>query len=438
MRIRKPIPKAEGLDNTLALIKEGFHFIPSRREKLASDIFETRLIGRKAVCMAGEEAAAIFYDNNLFKRAGAAPKPLKQGLLGVGGIHGRDGEDHHQQKRMFLSMMTPERLEDMRRIAVEELDRKAAAWQKEDSVAMLPEMEEIMGLAGMRWAGLPLGSEQEAKRRAKELADMVDSFGGSFSRYQEGKRARESHEEWLRNIIRDIRQEKYNPPPYTAAYIVAHHRGADGKLLDLETAAVDLNNSYRPLVATAYFIVFGMLAMYEHPETVAKIRSNEGNYSHMFSQEIRRYYPFAPAMVAKAKKDFIWHGYHFKKDQTVVLDLFGTNRHPDNWEEADRFIPERFHNWSGSPFAFVPQGGGDHYMGHRCAGEWMTVIVMQAFFHYLTAGVAYDVPEQDLTYDLRRMPTMPKSGFVIRNVRRSGNYPLDALMEDQNHTAVKF
>lgn len=436
MRVKTPIPQAKGLDNTLALIKEGFHFIPSRRNELESDMFETRLLGQKAICMAGEEAAAMFYDNEYFKREGAAPKPLKQTLLGEGGIHGRDGEDHHQLKRMFLSMMTPERLEDMKRIAVEEFDKKVTEWEGKEAVILLREMEEIMGRAGMRWAGLPL-KESEAKERAEELALMVDSFGGSFGRYQDGKKARQSHEKWLEKIIKNIRAGKYNPPANTAAYIVANHREPDGKLLDLHTAAVDLNNSYRPLVATAYFIVFGALAMYEHPETVAKLREDKDNYSHMFSQEIRRYYPFAPAMAAKATKNFTWNGYKFKKDQMVVLDLFGTNRHSDNWIDADQFIPERFANWSGSPFAFVPQGGGDHYMGHRCAGEWMTVMVMQAFFRYMTHNLSYHVPEQNLAYDMRRMPTMPQSGFVISDVRKLRSFPDNILLHQQTQTAVK-
>ncbi|MBV0910743.1 cytochrome P450, partial [Planococcus sp. CP5-4_UN] len=50
----------------------------------------------------------------------------------------------------------------------------------------------------------------------------------------------------------------------------------------------------------------------------------------------------------------------FKKDMRVILDLYGTNHHPDSWDNADEFIPERFSTWDGSPFSFIPQGGGDH------------------------------------------------------------------------------
>lgn len=436
MKVRTPIPRAKELDSTLSLINEGFNFLPSRRKELGSDIFETRLIGQKAVCISGETAAAVFYDNKYFKRKGAIPKPLKKTLLGEGGVHSRDGEDHHQQKRMFLSMMTPERLEEVKRMAIQELDIKVTEWEKRDKIVLLDELEEILSRAVMHWAGLPL-KESEVKQRTDELVAMVDSFGGSLTRFKEGAKTRKTHEEWLKGIIKDIRSGVYNPPPYTPAYIVAHHRGSNGKLLDLHTAAVDLNNAYRPMIATAYLIVFGAMALHQYPETKAKMQANEDNYSHMFAQEVRRYYPFAPAMGAKVKKDFIWHGYHFKENTLVILDIFGTNRHPDSWDRPDEFIPERFKNWKGSPFSFVPQGGGDHHMGHRCAGEWMTVMIMQSFFKYLTENIRYTVPDQDLEYDMARMPTMPKSRFIISNVQKIKNQPDNVFFQEQNQTVVQ-
>ncbi|RNF38710.1 cytochrome P450 [Planococcus salinus] len=436
MKVKTPIPKAKELDSTLSLINEGFDFLPSRRKELKSDIFETRLLGQKAVCIAGEKAAAVFYDNKYFKRKGAAPKPLKKTLFGEGGVHVRDGEDHHHQKRMFLSMMTPERLEEVKRMAIQELDAKVDQWETQDEVILLDELEEVLSRAVMHWAGLPF-KESDVKQRTQELVAMVDSFGGSVNRLKEGAKARKSHEEWLEGIIKEIRSGVYNPPPYTAAYIVAHQKTPEGKLLDLHTAAVDLNNAYRPMIATAYLIVFGAMALHQYPETKAKMQADEDNYSHMFAQEVRRYYPFAPAMAAKVKKDFVWHGYHFKKNMLVILDLYGTNRHPDSWDRPEEFVPERFQNWKGSPFSFIPQGGGDHHMGHRCAGEWMTVMVMQSFFKYLATNIRYTVPDQDLTYDMARMPTMPKSHFVIRDVQKLRARPDNVLFHEQSQTVVQ-
>ncbi|CAM4207262.1 Fatty-acid peroxygenase [Lacicoccus alkaliphilus] len=441
MKVVTPIPRDKGVDNTLDLIQEGFNFIPDRRKKFGSDIFETRLVGRKAICIAGEEAAEIFYDNDKFKRKGAMPKPLKSSLLGNNGVHEQDGEVHKHRKRMFLSMMTPERLEDMKRIAVEELDKKADEWEGKDEVVMLEEIQKVFGITGLRWAGLPLEGE-DIDKRVDELVDMVD-FGASDTgktavSFATGVASRKSHEKWLMKIIRKVRSGKIKPHPNTALYIVAHHRERDGKELDPHTAAVDLNNAYRPLIAAAYFIAFGLLAIHENPEVGKKLKEDaDGNYSKMFTQEVRRYYPFAPAMAAKVKDKFEWKGHKFKKNRLVILDLFGTNRHPDAWENADEFRPERFRDWKESPFSFVPQGGGDFHAGHRCAGEWLTVMVMRSTFEYLTKSITYEVPKQNLEYDMTRIPAFPKSKFIITNVKKEGKSKDALKYDEQSPTVVK-
>ena len=99
----------------------------------------------------------------------------------------------------------------------------------------------------------------------------------------------------------------------------------------------------------------------------------------------------------------------------MLLDLYGTNHDPRVWGRPDEFIPERFYQWDGSPYNFIPQVGGDHYGGHRCAGEWITVALMRTAVEFL-ARLRYSVPPQDLRVDLSRMPALPRSGFVIRDV----------------------
>jgi fatty-acid peroxygenase len=83
------------------------------------------------------------------------------------------------------------------------------------------------------------------------------------------------------------------------------------------------------------------------------------------------------------------------------------------------FRPERFEHWDRSPFNFIPQRGGDYYEGHRCAGEWITIELMKTTVRLLTTEMRYDVPDQDLRIIMSRMPAIPVSRFVIKNVRRS-------------------
>jgi fatty-acid peroxygenase len=79
----------------------------------------------------------------------------------------------------------------------------------------------------------------------------------------------------------------------------------------------------------------------------------------------------------------------------------------------------------------------DHHIGHRCAGEWLTVIVMRSFFKYCAENITYKVPEQDLSYDMSRMPTMPKSGFVITEVQKLKDSVEDLERYEQSQTVVK-
>src|SRR5690606_8806230 len=104
--------------------------------------------------------------------------------------------------------------------------------------------------------------------------------------------------------------------------------------------------------------------------------AGSADYPQWFVQEVRRFYPFFPAAAAVVKQDFVWQGYTFPEGRRVMLDLYGTNHDPRAWESPETFSPERFSAWPDSPFTLIPQGGGDHFSGHRCAGEWMTIELM--------------------------------------------------------------
>jgi fatty-acid peroxygenase len=104
----------------------------------------------------------------------------------------------------------------------------------------------------------------------------------------------------------------------------------------------------------------------------------------------------------------------------VLLDLFGTNRDPRIWDEPTAFRPERFRTWTGDPFRLIPQGGGSHFTGHRCAGEWITIELLKRAAQHL-GSLEFQVPAQDLRVHLSRMPAQPASGFVMKRVRSRGD-----------------
>lgn len=82
MLIEEHIPKDKGIDNTFALLQEGYLFIKNRADRYQSNLFETHLFGQKIICMTGKEAAKLFYNEEFFQRNGAAPKRVQKHCLG--------------------------------------------------------------------------------------------------------------------------------------------------------------------------------------------------------------------------------------------------------------------------------------------------------------------------------------------------------------------
>ncbi|MCC9165615.1 cytochrome P450 [Pontibacter harenae] len=257
---------------------------------------------------------------------------------------------------------------------------------------------------------------EEVLERARDFTAMVDAFGAVGLRHWRGRTARNRGNAWIKNIIEDVRDHKLKPQEGSPLHVVAWHRDLNGDLLDIKMATVELINLIRPTVAIAWYITYAALALHENPSYKSRILAGKEGLTEHFVQEVRRFYPFAPFTGARVRNEFEWRGHHFKEGTLVLLDIYGTLHDPVLWENPEEFLPERFRKWNGSAFDLIPQGGGDFMGGHRCAGEWITIEVIKQAVTFLANCMEYDVPAQDLSYSLVRMPTYPKSGFVMRNV----------------------
>ena len=54
------------------MLREGYRYL-GPCERYGSDVFETRILGRKALCMKGEEATRLLYDEERFTRRKRPP-----------------------------------------------------------------------------------------------------------------------------------------------------------------------------------------------------------------------------------------------------------------------------------------------------------------------------------------------------------------------------
>lgn len=398
-------------DSLFALLRDGYDFASHRRRELGSDIFQSRFLVHCPVFIGGPDAARFFYDTDVIKREGVAIGRIRKTLLGEGGIHGLDADAHRHRKAMFLAIMGPERLGPFSELMTRFWDDAVSSWSAREKVEFFPEAQRLISRAMCHWAGIPLSSD-EVETRTTEMYAMIDAFGGAGWRNWRGRLARRSHEAWLRGIVEQSRSGALRSTPGSAVYEIAHYRDLNGKLLDLNVAAVELSNSFRPMLAAVYFMEL-QAAILMRDDNARRRVIDDDTYCLNFAQEARRFYPFTPFLGGKACHDTEWNGHAIPKDTVVLLDVYGIHHDPRIWPGPDIFNPDRFLSRPITQFNLLQQGGGRHPTGHRCAGEWFTVETMKIASRAL-AKSRLQGDAGPIEFDLSRIPSRLKRPVILR------------------------
>lgn len=409
------IPRDSKIESSLSLLGEGYSFIPNRCQKLGSDIFQVRLLMQNTICMSGEEAAKLFYDEQLFQRQHAAPRMLQKTLFGQGGVQGLDGEAHRHRKQLFLSLLTESAIAEL--VGLHEDNWQAAihTWQRCERLTLMPEVQAILTKTVCEWAGVPLEGGELMQRR-DQLAAMIDGAGGVGARHWRARKARKQAEAWIIDLISRQRAGTLIVDDERPLAVVARYKGSDGLLLDERVAAVEMLNLLRPTVAVTRFVIYAALELLAHPHWRQRLQEDDSALE-PFAQEVRRLHAFFPFTAARVRRNFEWRGFNFPEGTRVLLDLYGTNRDSRLWDEPEKFRPERFATWDGGAYNFITQGGGDVASGHRCPGEPLSIALLMSALCMLTRRMAYAVPAQALQMEPSRMPAQPESMLVISDVR---------------------
>ncbi|MEI2418060.1 cytochrome P450 [Orrella sp. JC864] len=410
------MPRLDGLDHTLSLMADPYRFISGQCQRLNSDVFEARIMLQPTVCMRGAPAAELFYDPARFVRAGAAPEPLRASLFGKQAVQGLDGAAHQVRKALFMQVLAPDRVQALAGHVRGQWQRAAGSWNGEQALPFYGACQQMLARAVCAWAGVPLPPEQ-APQRTRELAALFDDAARGLRAHLHARLARQRLERWLAGLIEQVRRDPTQAASDTALHAVAHHRDAQGALLAPRVAATELLNILRPTVAVSVYLTFCALALHRYPAVRETLCEGEAAYRHAFLQEVRRYFPFFPAVAARVRQDFTWQGHAFAAGRRVLLDLYGTNHDARRWPEPDTFDPARFLAREPTPFDLIPQGGGHAERHHRCPGENVAMAVMDVVLDGLLYELDYAVQPPGHMIDMARLPALPRAGLPIA-VRR--------------------
>jgi fatty-acid peroxygenase len=398
------------VDQSARLALEGYGWLPNRR-RTDGPVVHTRIMGQRAVGLCGPDAARFFYDERHVRRHTAVPEPIQGTLFGHGAVHTLDGDAHRVRKAMFLTLMGPDGAACAARHVADSWDETVSSWRAGHPVVLFDEASRAIARGACRWTGVPL-AEPDVPGVAADLVALVDGFATLGPRHWRARRARGRLQRRLAALVEQVRDGTAPVDPDTALAVVAAHRQVDGTPLHPKLAAVELLNVVRPTVAVCWFVAYAAHALYRWPEHRAALKSGVDGFADAFAHEVRRFYPFAPFVAGRAVRDLTWQGEKIPEGALVMLDLYGQNHDPEVWPDPYRFDPHRFIGRQIGPFELVAQGGGDPATNHRCPGESTADGILQTITARLVA-LDYDVPDQDLTIPLHRIPSRIASGFVL-------------------------
>lgn len=400
------IPTLPWPDDSLRFLRDGYLYGTRGCVAAGSDTFRTRLLGRPVVVARGLDAARFFYEGGRFRRGpGAIPTSAAHLLQDEGSVQTLEGEGHAARKRLFLGLVSsdPGRAELRAHLRDAWLDGARA--RQGQAVALTDFAAGVLTDAVLRWSGVGTVAT-EPRLGPDAFTSMIDNAGRFGPPNWVARARRLGTERRARELIERARRRRDDRP----LDVIARFEEL-GKPLPTAVAAVELLNLLRPTVAVARFVVFAALALHRRPRWRERVIAADAD-RRAFALEVRRFFPFFPAIGGRATHPLEWRGETLPEGAWMLLDLYGTDHDPSTWHDPARFDPERFLRSTSHP-PVVAQGAGDYETDHHCPGEPLTDDLVSLAVELLVAGPAYRVPEQDLRISLRTMRTQPRDGFRV-------------------------
>lgn len=177
--------------------------------------------------------------------------------------------------------------------------------------------------------------------------------------------------------------------------------------------------------ATALTWAWGLLD--QHPEVRSKLDAELAQvlggrsptmddvpnltYTRMIIDETMRLYPPVYIFSRHVVADDELNGYHIPKGASVDLSPYLTHRHPDFWEEPERFMPERFSAEQVAArhkYAYIPFSTGPRIcIGNNFALLEMTLVLATVAQRYRPRLIAPTLPKALPLITLRPQDGMP-------------------------------
>ncbi|MFJ9033481.1 cytochrome P450 [Streptomyces sp. NPDC102274] len=329
------------------------------------------------------------YDKNaaVFK---IARPVLRDGLIAT-----PDMELWRRQRRMMAPYFTPRTVSNFARNMTDETTSMLGRWEERSDPAAALDVTDEFGQLALRIVSKSLfnaevGDAAQAFERAFQLANTVlgDFFSFPFPplgfptpSHVRLRRAIDRMDQFVSGFInKRLTQgvEAGEEPDLLSLFLNAVDE-RDGKGMDLEQLHHEvLNICVGAYETTTNTLAWAFYLLARHPEVERKLHAEvdgvlgertapafedlpELTYTRMIVDEVLRIYSPAYQLMRRAREDDVIDGYRVPAGTQVLVNSYLLHRHPDFWQDPERFDPERFsaEEIAKRPrHAYVPFGSG--------------------------------------------------------------------------------
>ena len=316
-------------------------------------------------------------------------------LLGESSFTAQD-ETWRQRARLVHPLLSPGRVPGVSDRVVAAAAATSARWDRVeaagDAVDLYDEMRTTCVDAAAR---ILFGSERGGDfDRFRDAAVTANEYVIAKTMAVGGPpdvRVRPAYRRYLRAVaeleltIGRVTAERRQQPNDDLVSALVEGRGEDGRRLtdsDVRDEALTFLMTVYAGVTSGVMWVLWLLS--QHPDTLRRVRSElEGaigersvtiestsdlRYFRAVIDETLRLYPSLWVFALVPKNDDVLGGFDIPAGRSVVISPYITHRHPEFWDDPERFDPERFAQPSSAgrhPYAYFPFSGGPR----RCPGS---------------------------------------------------------------------
>ncbi len=426
------------IGETLAFLAKPFEFIDERVAR-HGPIFRTHLLGKPTVILAGGETAGVFADEQVCLRDGSIPSHVRE-LFGGRSLGLLDGSEHATRKRQILAAFVPEALPAyvpaMQTLVETTLARWASKDQELDGIAELKRL----AISAIATNVVSMGDGLDLETLLESFQVLTAGFTGlpvalPGTAFKRALNARDAIFEVLGRAVKEHRESERDD----GLGRMLAHRDEHGARMTDENAVMELHHIF-----IAGYIVFAELAsllitiarepaLHDGLSTEIRASAPSGDLTirqlasmdllSRVVQETKRITPVVPLAFGLARKSFVVGGFRIDEGTMLFWAPFAHHQDAAVYPKPQTFDAERFTaaraEQGRHPFAFAPQGMGPS-TGHKCPGVDYATLLMQVFTTTLLRDYTYDIPEQDVSLDLSRIPPEPRDGLRIAFSRSAG------------------